>query len=247
MALNRRLIMDVGVSEGDDTAFYLGKGFDVVGVEADPTLHAGLRDRFASEIAEHRLHLLQRAATGSTDQVVGFWHDNARQGHSRLAPDGQSPADGNVSEFQVPTIDWRELREVAGVPYYLKIDIEGAEPEFLSSMIGSPDLPIYISSEMPNFRPAELLHAIGYRHFRLVNQTLWPHLDLPNPPLEGEFVGKPNSNHWSGPFGRELPGNRWFSFDELKALHEAIHHLWLLGTIIPGWLDCHACLPEAAL
>ncbi len=33
---NDKLIMDIGVSEGNDTAYYLAKGFDVIAVEADP-------------------------------------------------------------------------------------------------------------------------------------------------------------------------------------------------------------------
>jgi 16S rRNA A1518/A1519 N6-dimethyltransferase RsmA/KsgA/DIM1 with predicted DNA glycosylase/AP lyase activity len=43
---NEKLIIDVGVSEGNDTAFYLKKGFTVVGVEVDPTLIPLIRKRF---------------------------------------------------------------------------------------------------------------------------------------------------------------------------------------------------------
>ena len=34
----RRLIIDVGMHNGDDTAFYLAKGFEVVAVEANAAL-----------------------------------------------------------------------------------------------------------------------------------------------------------------------------------------------------------------
>jgi hypothetical protein len=211
MPQNRRLIIDVGMSEGNDTAFYLAKGFDVVGVEADPALAAPLRERFAEAIAAGRLRLLERAAA-------------ARSG----------------------AIDWRELSAVGGVPYYLKIDIEGGEPAFLSGMVGAAELPLYISSEIQSFRPVELLRDIGYRHFRLINQDIWAGLALPDPPLEGVFVPRPAPHHWSGPFGRELPGKRWFSFNETKAIYDTVHRLWEFGTLITGWMDCHACLPEAA-
>ncbi len=33
--VNTKLIFDIGTSEGNDTDFYLRKGFDVVSVEAD--------------------------------------------------------------------------------------------------------------------------------------------------------------------------------------------------------------------
>jgi FkbM family methyltransferase len=243
MPQNRRLIIDVGMSEGNDTAFYLAKGFDVVGVEADPALAAPLRERFAEAIAAGRLRLLERAAAARSGALVSFWHDAGEQGHSSLDLRGR---DGRVTEFKVTTIDWRELSAVGGVPYYLKIDIEGGEPAFLSGMVGAAELPLYISSEIQSFRPVELLRDIGYRHFRLINQDIWAGLALPDPPLEGVFVPRPAPHHWSGPFGRELPGKRWFSFNETKAIYDTVHRLWEFGTLITGWMDCHACLPEAA-
>jgi hypothetical protein len=41
------LVLDVGMHNGDDTAYYLASGYDVVAVEANPTLCASARDRFA--------------------------------------------------------------------------------------------------------------------------------------------------------------------------------------------------------
>src|SRR5690348_14857053 len=40
------LIYDVGLCDGDDTAFYLAKGFRVVAVEANPALVAAAKQRF---------------------------------------------------------------------------------------------------------------------------------------------------------------------------------------------------------
>lgn len=242
MTVNRRLVIDIGMSEGNDTAFYLAKGFDVVGVEADPILQGHLAQRFAAALAAGRLRLLHRAAAAVGDQSASFWHDNHDQGHSSLDLHGRAVG---VTEFKVATIDWAGLRAVAGVPYYLKIDIEGAEPPFLRSMLGAKALPPYISAEVQTFQPIELFRDIGYRWFRLINQTIWHGVTLPNPPLEGDFVPRPDPHHWSGPFGRELPGNRWFSFDEIRAVHAMVHQLWTYGTLITGWMDCHARLADA--
>jgi FkbM family methyltransferase len=242
-AVQRRLIIDVGMSEGNDTEFYLRKGFSVVGVEADPLMHAHLERRFASEIADGRLTLLNRAASDVSGRPVRFWHDNRDQGHSSVAAADAGARD--VTEFLIPSIDWKELRAIAGVPYYLKIDIEGGEPQFLASMAGSSSLPTYISAELQTFRPIEMFHELGYRHFRLVNQTLFHGVHLPNPSLEGNYVGDPERHHWSGPFGLELPGHRWFDFDGIRALHRTIHELWMEGSLIAGWFDCHAWMPES--
>lgn len=243
MARNNRLIVDIGMSEGNDTAFYLAKGFDVVGVEADPMLAEPLRQRFAEPLAAGRLRLLERAAAARAGEAVSFWHDTAEQGHSSLLPRGGA---GAGVETTVTTIDWAELEAIAGVPYFLKIDIEGGEAAFLSSMVGAAALPAFISAEVQSFRPIELFRDMGYRHFRLINQAIWAGIRLPDPPREGGFVPRPSPQHWSGAFGRELPGKRWFNYNEIKAIYDTVHRLWEFGTLITGWMDCHACLPEVA-
>ena len=70
--MNRDLIIDIGMSEGNDTAFYLAKGFAVVGVEADTALQPHLAERFAAEIASGRLHLLHRAAAATSGKTLRF-------------------------------------------------------------------------------------------------------------------------------------------------------------------------------
>jgi FkbM family methyltransferase len=236
------LIVDVGMSEGDDTAFYLAKGFDVVGVEADPTLQVHLGRRFAAEISAGRLRLLHRAVAARGGEWKPFRHDPEQQGHSALLA-GASAVQGDV--FDVFTIDWLELREVAGVPYYMKLDVEGGEAAFLSSMTVGGALPPFLSSEAANFAPIRRMHELGYRHFRLINHEILSRVAMPDPPLEGVFVPRPPPQHWSGPFGREIPGTRWFDFDEIRAIYDDMHRLWELQTLITGWLDCHAARPEA--
>jgi FkbM family methyltransferase len=235
------LVVDIGMSEGDDAAFYLAKGFDVVGVEADPTLQPHLAHRFAAEIAAGRLHLLHRAAAARGGEWLAFRHDPQEQGHSALL----HAADAQANMFDVFSIDWLELREVAGVPYYMKLDIEGGEAAFLSSMTVGGALPPFLSAEAATFAPIRQMHDLGYRHFRLINHDVLARVVLPNPPLEGRYVPPPSPQHWSGPFGRETPGTRWFGFDEIGAIYDDLHRLWEVGTLITGWLDCHAARPEA--
>ena len=55
------LIIDVGMHDGTDTAFYLAKGFKVVAVEANPVLVEAARTRFAPEIAAGRLTIVGAA------------------------------------------------------------------------------------------------------------------------------------------------------------------------------------------
>ncbi|MCZ2153852.1 MAG: hypothetical protein LC114_08145 [Bryobacterales bacterium] len=52
------LIIDVGMCDGADTAYYLFKGFRVIAIDADPILCEKASRRFADEIAEKRLEIL---------------------------------------------------------------------------------------------------------------------------------------------------------------------------------------------
>jgi 16S rRNA A1518/A1519 N6-dimethyltransferase RsmA/KsgA/DIM1 with predicted DNA glycosylase/AP lyase activity len=56
----QRLIYDVGAHKGEDTDFYLKKGFSVVAIEADPTLFSLLSERFDQHIELGKLTLLSR-------------------------------------------------------------------------------------------------------------------------------------------------------------------------------------------
>jgi FkbM family methyltransferase len=246
--VNQNLIVDVGMSEGNDTAFYLRKGFRVVGIEADPMMAASLADRFAGSIAEGRLTVLNRAAADVSGAEVVFYHNARWQGLSGLAPTAQAALREGQTEHRVRTIAWRDIVAVAGVPRYCKIDIEGGEATFLKSVHGSDALPDYVSVEVHAFDPIAALYGAGYRYFKFVNQTMLGTLAgaLPNPPLEGLHVPDPDWNHASGPFGRELP-DAWQSFREACVTYEMIQRLKVHLTILGGcWFDCHAAIDPGA-
>jgi hypothetical protein len=48
--VNTRLVFDLGMNNGDDSAYYLLKGYEVVAAEANPTLVDQARVRFQKEI-----------------------------------------------------------------------------------------------------------------------------------------------------------------------------------------------------
>ena len=239
----RNLIYDLGMSEGNDTEFYLAKGFSVVGVEADPLMFPKLQQRFATALASGTLQLEHKAAAEVSGQTVTFHSDISSQGHSsNRNVHGKSA--GDLQPSQVTTTSWPELKQRFGVPYYLKMDIEGSEPEFIRGMLNSEEYPTFISTELMNFDPIELFNRLGYTHFRIINQIAHPSFPIPNPPLEGNLVQTPPHDHWSGLFGLELPGTRWFSFDEIRRVFELLHELSGYQTVTIGWLDCHAWMPQ---
>ena len=73
------LIYDVGLHKGEDTAFYLAKGFEVVAFEANPALVQSCRERFADAIAAGRLTIVEGAvvdeAANSNEATVTFYQE----------------------------------------------------------------------------------------------------------------------------------------------------------------------------
>src|SRR5271155_1149030 len=72
------LIYDVGMNNGDDSAYYLRNGFDVVAIEAHPVLVEQARSRFAKEIGEGRLTVLDVGiADGEGEATFWICEDNS--------------------------------------------------------------------------------------------------------------------------------------------------------------------------
>jgi FkbM family methyltransferase len=236
--VNPGLIFDVGPAEGSDTAFYLRKGFNVVAIEANPKSAETIRQRFPEEIQSGRLTLLNRAAYDRSGDDVEVW-DTPNPRHSSVEVNLHRVS----SSFTVKTIDWAEAVQLAGIPYYCKIDIEGAEENFMRSMQRSSSRPTYISVECHTIDSIGMLFSLGYRKFKLINQTTLHAASIPEPALEGLYVNDSNHVLGSGMFGRECQGVKWFNFQEITGLYDAIHRLLQYPEMMRSWYDCHAWMP----
>ena len=84
--VDRSLIFDVGCNDGQDSDFYLKKGFRVVGVEANPALCEALKKRFAQEIAEGRFILVCEAIAEQAGEVE-FYLNEIENIRSTIMPD----------------------------------------------------------------------------------------------------------------------------------------------------------------
>ena len=133
-AMDRDLIYDVGVHNGNDTAYYLHCGYRVIGIEANPSLIEALNERFAGEIADGRLTLLNVGISESDGQKE-FWvcDDN-----TEWSSFNRDIARRNGSKHHAVAIDTVTLASVLaryGIPYYCKIDIaESDQPAWLRSI-----------------------------------------------------------------------------------------------------------------
>jgi FkbM family methyltransferase len=263
LMLNDDLVFDLGLHHGNDTDFYLRKGFRVVAVEANPQLCVRARRRFAAEIDAGRLVIIDKAVDREGGRAAAFHLRTDKDDWSSL-DSWHAHRDGQKSEtIEVETTTLQALVSEHGLPYYLKCDIEGADA-FVVDQIGQlPQKPRYVSVEASG-EFVRGLDQSGYRRFQLVNQG-WHHLfPPPRPPREGTFASCDFTAHISGLFGRELPLagwcdaetagrrlSRWRRLNEGRAsvLERLVskHYgrltgkSWLIGR---GWLDIHAELGE---
>jgi FkbM family methyltransferase len=140
---------------GEDTGFYLRKGFRVIGFEADPRHAQCCRDRFAQAIAEGQLTVVEGAiVAGSTLaaglQRVAFYRNST---HSVWGTVNVEWADRNArvgattSLIEVPAVDFAAVLEAHGIPHYLKIDIEGSDLVCIEALRRFEARPDYLSLE----------------------------------------------------------------------------------------------------
>jgi FkbM family methyltransferase len=222
------LIFDVGMNEGSDTAFYLAKGFRVIAVEANPALAKKAHARFAAEVNSGSLRIIAKAVGLSRGRIRFFLHRKDDWSATTRLPDWE---DQDVECIEVDCVPLDDLIRDHGVPHYLKIDIEGSDLEAVRSLARLPDLPTYVSAEAHTPQVALVLHDLGYRNFKLIDQGHGKRAGLPWVPREGVYVHQTFTGLHSGPFGEETPGP-WRSLDQVLADFEMANPA--------TWYDFHA-------
>lgn len=236
------LIFDVGANNGDDTEFYLLKGFRVVAVEANPVLCDHLAARFEDAVAAGNLKVLNvglAPRNGEMTFYVNLDHDEWSSFDKEVASRGHP-----VKEAQVRTVTLASIYKAFGVPYYLKIDIEGYDHIAVLAAATHPTRPRHISFE--NGAPAlmEALADAGYDRFQLVNQAFVPEMRCPEPAREGETVAMRFPFGASGPFGDDLP-DAWLPREAMRAkLDRHVKEVAERPDTVSGhWFDLHASRP----
>ena len=224
------LIFDLGMNNGDDTDFYLAKGFRVVAVEANPDLCAAAMQRFSREISSGRLRIVNKAISESEDEIELFINEDVT-GWSTIRPEWvktRRQAGTRSRSVSVPATTFHRVLREFGVPYYLKADIQGAELLCLEALLHFEDRPKFISisagtdalatgAMRHTRRGLELFSQLGYRDFKIVPQRGMEHQKCPFPAREGRYIDYGFCHGSSGPFGEELPGE-WV--DAERALRE---------------------------
>jgi FkbM family methyltransferase len=274
---NHHLIFDVGMHKGEDTDYYLKKGFHVIAFEADPNLVAACKIRFAKELQNGKLVIVEGAIVDFSEEnnqpkTVNFFRNNDVSVWGTVSSDwafrNESLGTSNVI-IEVPAVNFSNYLKQYGIPYYLKIDIEGMDAICLNALQDFEEKPDYISieSEKVSFNKLQeefdLFAKLGYSKFQAVDQSIVTKQREPKNSKEGQFVGYTFEKGSSGLFGSDLP-NKWKTQNQILTVYKRIFigykilgdysqlrnykiGILLLKVIdklapkpIPGWYDTHA-------
>lgn len=272
------LIYDIGLHKGEDAAFYLRKGYRVLGFEADPGLVDYCRRRFASETQTGRLGIEEGAiAPPDYGESVTFYRNSNVSLWGTVCGDWvQRNESLGASSYpiHVPRIDLQGTIRRQGVPYYMKIDIEGMDRYVLDTIVQLNVKPALVSieSEKVDFQrfidDLHRLESAGYGSFKLVQQQWIGGSSIATVTLDGTPMEHVFEDNASGPFGDEAPGP-WIPLPEVVRRYRKVFAEYRLfgdrsplrrlprgGTVIsgtgryllrrplPGWYDIHAALGQ---
>ena len=238
------LIYDIGMHKGEDSEFYLRKGFRVVAIEADPELVCFGKARLGKFIADGRLTIIEGAIIDPRQPTAGkpkvrFFRNEANTVWGTI---NAHWAERNAllgASSQMIEVDGLSLHDIIkkhGVPRYMKIDIEGADMFCVSALRDFANRPDYLSieSDKTSFakirQEIETLVDLGYDCFKAVEQSSIRQTQRPPfPAREGVYVAHQFEAGSSGLFGRELYGC-WESKQDILRRYRVIR----LGYFLVG-------------
>lgn len=223
------LVFDIGLHEGQDTEFYLKKGFRVVAVDANAELCAAFARSHAAAVADGRLTIVNKAMSDRPGTAT-FYANAARSDWGTLNPewvDRNRRLGTESTAHEVEATTMAELIAAFGTPYYAKIDIEGYDVIAVKGLRAVDERPKYVSIESDKVsfsalrQEFDLFASLGYDRFRIVNGLDVVKQRQPNPPKEGRFADHAMVEGASGLFGEELPGP-WLTSDEAIEAYKPI-------------------------
>jgi len=181
--VDRDLVFDIGLHNGDDAAYYLDLGYRVIGVEANPLLTSQCTLRFENEIRQARMKVINAGVLKESGEFT-FYRNLREAGWSSFQPEKGNKG-GEWEELKIPCVTTQQLIAEHGKPFFMKVDIEGADLQALHS-ITPATAPAYVSLELDCVDPIlERLIELGYSAFKFVNgKTYWP-----TPPIFDHQVG----------------------------------------------------------
>jgi FkbM family methyltransferase len=252
------LIFDIGMHKGEDTAYYLRQGFNVVAVEANPILAEFCKKKFKTAINDNRLTIVN-AGISDREGDLPFYVNHYCSEWSSFDREIGTRNDTKHEVINIQCIRTSSLFAKYGIPHYMKVDIEGNDIFCINDISLSGDKPKYVSCESNDVSWLDALYKLGYTKFKLINQANG--FKPLNSALEKRKYyilyrkGKHAIQHKlrniipqkykggsSGPFGEQSKG-KWKSYEEVRKEYSEYMQGDLKTPVNQiSWCDFHASL-----
>ena len=182
--MDNNLIYDIGMNNGDDTKYYLSLGYNVIAVDASPDLVNEAQYLFEKDINKKQLEILN-LGIASQEGHLDFYLNKHDSVWNSFDKDLGSRGGAGFKIVKVKTQSLDKLICEKGLPFYLKIDIEGYDTIALRSLVNCREKPKYLSVELYDIDLITMLNDLGYTGFKIIEQgSLLP---LETPPFK-EYV-----------------------------------------------------------
>jgi FkbM family methyltransferase len=250
-----KLIYDIGMHEGEDSICYLKKGYNVLAIEANPFLVEKATKKFDSYIRSGQL-TIRNLGIAQSEGILPFYINRRLTEWSSFDKELGSR---NGTEFDIKPIQCtttKKLFEEYGMPYYMKVDIEGNDHLCISDIDENGDRPKYVSCEACDINWLDILASKGYKKFKLISQgdnftpidlikerkSYYPHYLTIKNGIKLQLQKVINFQHpygSSGPFGEDTKGE-WKTYTEVKSLFEEFYSATKGLANKVDWFDFHA-------
>jgi len=214
-----KIIFDFGANEGQNLSYYLKKADLVVAVEANPALAKKIKNDFKDQVEDKSLLVLNNCLVGEkTSDVVNFYCHKTDGGLSSFKEPKTSLSSYDL--IKVEPITYQEIVAKVGIPFYVKIDLEGLDFIIFDSIIKSKILPYYLSFENSVTYTEEILkNTQDYQSFNFVSFYNY-----------SKIYGK-TEDKTAGPFGLDIK-SPWLNQKAIITMYKKMPSTWF---------DIHLC------